>query len=220
VRLHDGSIKPLQQVHAAVVDIDVGRRDLQQCADAVMRLRAEFLFGVGRADEVCFRSVGGDPMPYRAYRRGLRSPAGRASPWSPLAAADDSHAGFRTYLDRVFGIANTASLSRELRSVAQARQVEAGDVYIEAARGGRFGHAVLVIDVAADAAGERLFLIAQSYMPAQDMHVLVNPGERGLSPWYRTTADGSLRTPEWDFPAGALRRFGASCSEPAAAPRH
>ncbi|HKP61900.1 MAG TPA: DUF4846 domain-containing protein [Polyangiales bacterium] len=212
VRLHDGSPKALQNVHAAVIDIDVGKRDLQQCADAVMRLRAEYLFGTGRCEQVCFRSVGGDAMPYEAYRRGLRPPPGRGGPWTPLAAADRSHAGFRGYLDRVFGIANTASLLRELEPVRDARQVEAGDVYIEAARAGRFGHAVLVLDVARDRAGERVFLIAQSYMPAQDMHVLVNLGERGLSPWYRATADGGLRTPEWDFPAGALRRFARTCA--------
>jgi hypothetical protein len=54
-------------------------------------------------------------------------------------------------------------------------------------------------------------LIAQSYMPAQDIHVLVNPAEPRLGPWYRATADGSLVTPEWAFPPGSLTRFGASC---------
>ena len=212
VKLHDGSLKGLQTVHAAVVDIDVGTRDLQQCADAVMRLRAEYLFGAGRGDEVCFRSASGDAMPYEAYRRGLRPPPGRGSPWSPLAAADTSHDGFRKYLDRVFGIANTASLSRELEAVADPRQLQAGDVYIQAATGGRFGHAVLIVDVADDTAGNRVFLIAQSYMPAQDIHVLRNPFDRAIGPWYRAPADGSLRTPEWEFPAHALRRFARSCS--------
>lgn len=35
--LYNGSQKPNQSVHYAVFDIDVGKEDLQQCADAVMR---------------------------------------------------------------------------------------------------------------------------------------------------------------------------------------
>jgi hypothetical protein len=73
------------------------------------------------------------------------------------------------------------------------------------------GHAVLVLDVAENAAGQPVFLIAQSYMPAQDVHVLLNPGEPSLGPWYRAPADDSLETPEWSFPTGSLRRFASSC---------
>lgn len=211
VHLYDGQRKAVQGIHAAVLAIDTGRRDLQQCADAVMRLRAEYLFASGRADEVCFRAVSGDAMPYASYQRGLRPPRGRAAPWTAAAEPDASWTGFRTYLDRVFGIANTASLARELEPVADPRQISAGDVYIEGARAGRFGHAVLVLDVAENAAGERVFLIAQSFMPAQDMHVLRNPNEPELGPWFRAPADGSLETPEWSFPRASLRRFAASC---------
>jgi hypothetical protein len=211
VHLYDGRAKPRQNLHVAVIAIDSGKRDLQQCADAVMRLRAEYLFANGQAEDICFRAVSGDVMPYASYRRGLRPPAGRGAPWTAQASPDSSWTGFRTYLDRVFGIANTASLARELQAVRDPRAITAGDVYIEGARGGRFGHAVLVLDVAENSAGERIFLIAQSYMPAQDMHVLINAGEPKLGPWYRAPADGSLETPEWSFPSGSLRRFASSC---------
>ncbi len=213
VHYYNGALKGRQNVHEAVIDIDVGRRDLQQCADAVMRLRAEYLFSRGRAGEICFRAASGPPLRYRDWRRGLRPPRGRAAPWSRAAAPDSSHRGFRRYLDRVFGIANTASLRRELWPVADPLQVKSGDVFIESARGGVPGHAVLVVDVAENPAGERVMMLLQSYMPAQDMHLLGNLQQPSLSPWYRPRADGSLHSPEWSFPPQSLRRFGASCAQ-------
>src|ERR1700730_2507018 len=44
VYLYNGSLKQNQSAQFAVLDIPVGKEDLQQCADAVMRLKAEFLF--------------------------------------------------------------------------------------------------------------------------------------------------------------------------------
>src|SRR5512138_2665049 len=48
VRLFNGSKKWNQEAHHLVLDIDVGQRDRQQCADAVMRLRAEYLHQAGQ----------------------------------------------------------------------------------------------------------------------------------------------------------------------------
>ena len=78
-----------------------------------------------------------------------------------------------------------------------------GDVFVE---GGFPGHAVIVLDVAENAHGERLFLLAQSYMPAQDMHVLRAPGCQH-KPWYSAAFKGNLETPEWTFERGDLRKF-------------
>jgi hypothetical protein len=68
--------------------------------------------------------------------------------------------------------------------------------------------AITVMDVAVDKkTGKKVFLVAQSYMPAQDIHILQNPNDKDLSPWYSADFGDVLKTPEWDFSKKALRRF-------------
>ena len=185
VRLFDGRPKANQQIHVAVIDIDTGIKDLQQCADAVMRLRAEYLLASGRARDISFNDSKGKPQPFKG------SPS--------------DYAGFRHYLDRVFSFSGTYSLEHEMRPVLPS-EMQIGDVFI---KGGFPGHAVLVVDMALNPAnGEKRFLLLQSYMPAQDMHILKNPKAAGGSPWYPVpTEKDELVTPEWTFPPRSLRRF-------------
>jgi hypothetical protein len=202
VRLFDGRDKPHQDGVFAVVDIDVGATDLQQCADAVIRLRAEYLWAAGCAERVAFDFTSGDAARWSLWRKGQRPVvSGRKVSWQPRSRPDASYASFQRYLRSVFTYAGSASLARELEAVADPSGVRPGDVFIQ---GGFPGHAVLVVDVAQNAQGERRFLIAQSYMPAQDIHVLRNPEERE-SAWYPARTQGTLRTPEWTFDYRDLR---------------
>lgn len=184
VLLHTGAPKWRQDVHAAVVDIDTGPRDLQQCADAIMRLRAEWLWSLGRRSEIAFNDTDGS-------RRRFSSTGG------------SDYASFRKYMDRVFAYAGTYSLERELKPVVAA-DVAIGDVFI---KGGFPGHAVLVADMAVSPAGDKRFLLLQSFMPAQDIHVLRSPSAPDGSPWYSTPVAFPFVTPEWTFPAGSLKRW-------------
>lgn len=213
VQLHTGLNKERQDVHLAVLRFDVGPRDLQQCADAVMRLRAEYLWASARASEICFRFSSGHAARWSDWARGLRPVVrGRHVRFELKAKADASRPTFRRYLDRVFTYAGSASLEKELRPVPAAAPVLPGDVLIQ---GGFPGHAVIVVDVvhATESRGRQKMLLAQSYMPAQDIHVLRNAGQPHTA-WYDvpTSEDAPIRTPEWNFSRSDLKRFGASCS--------
>jgi hypothetical protein len=205
VLLHNGAPKFRQDVHAAVIDIDVGTRDLQQCADACMRLRAEWQYATNRFNEIAFNDTGsGQPIAFSRWAAGERPhPSGRSLAWSRSAAPDAGYASFRRYMDTVFTWCGTHSLERQLAAVPLA-DIAPGDVFI---KGGFPGHAVLVADVAKSATGDTRFLLLQSFMPAQQIHLLKNLQSAEASPWYALDFGERLLTPEWVFPRDSLRRW-------------
>ena len=78
-----------------------------------------------------------------------------------------------------------------------------GDIFIQ---GGFPGHAVIVIDLARDSTCQKLFLLAQGFTPAQDIHILKNDNDADLNPWY-SIPEGRLITPDWTFDKSDLMRF-------------
>ncbi len=197
VHLYNGQLKGRQDVHASVIDMSVGDKDLQQCADAVMRLRAEFLFAADQKDGIAFNFTSGFKAPFARWAKGERIRVkGNACSWVSGGKAGATHDDLLNYLDRVFSYAGTASLSKELKDCSSSSPVQPGDVFIQ---GGHPGHAVIVVDVANDGNGGQVFLLAQSYMPAQEIHVLKNPTDPNLSPWFKLNDGDDLETPEWTF---------------------
>lgn len=204
VHHYDGSLKWSQSPVAAVIDIDVENRDLQQCADAIMRLRAEYLRDQNRPDDIHFNFVSGFNAEYKKWRQGYRIKVnGNKVSWKKEAQPSDDYKSFRRYMTMVFSYASTLSLDKELKPVAK-NDLQIGDVFIQ---GGSPGHAVIVVDVCENkTTGEKRFLLAQSYMPAQDMHVLTNPND-AVSAWYSNNYKEELETAEWTFKAENLKRW-------------
>lgn len=205
VHLFNGELKGRQDVHAAVIDMDTGSKDLQQCADAVMRLRAEYLLAEKKYNDIHFNFTNGFTAEYAKWRAGGRiSIDGNRCRWRETGRSSESYADFRKYMDLVFSYAGTLSLAKELKPV-DVENLRTGDVFIQ---GGSPGHAIIVADVAQNIrTREKIFLLAQSYMPAQEIHILKNPGNEDLSPWYSASFGEILRTPEWTFSAKDLKRF-------------
>jgi hypothetical protein len=146
-----------------------------------------------------------EAVEYSKWRDGYRIVVrGNDAWWVKTAVYSTEHKDFRKYLDTVFAYAGTASLAREMVSVRLA-DMQIGDVFIQ---GGSPGHCVIVVDMAQNPeTGEKIFMLAQSYMPAQDIHILKNPGNAALSPWYSVDFGEVLNTPEWTFQKGDLKRF-------------
>ena len=176
VYLYDGTKKDNQDAQFAVLEISVGKKDLQQCADAVMRLRAEYLASIGRRNEICFIDNAG-----KRY----------------LCPAEAGSAAFERFLEKVYSYCGTISLSRQLKPVPDFKRIQPGDILI---KGGFPGHAVIVMDVAENKSGQKIYMIAQSFMPAQSVHILKNPLRKDISPRYVVDLNSPLiTTPEWSF---------------------
>lgn len=204
VHYFDGQEKSAD-VYDAVVDMDIGTQDLQQCADAVMRLRAEYLYTTKQYDKLHFNLTNGFRADFSKWAEGYRiAVRNNKTAWLKKTGYSDSYKSFRKYLDFVFVYAGTLSLEKELTPTTK-EQMYIGDVFI---KGGSPGHCVIVVDMAENkTTGEKLFMLAQSYMPAQDIQILKNKNNKDISPWYSTRFDDYLRTPEWIFPSDSLRRF-------------
>lgn len=205
VLLYDGRLKSNQNVHVAVIDIDVGDRDLQQCADATMRLWAEYLRSIGQEEKIHFEFTNGFRVDYSKWMEGYRiSVDGNDVSWVKRQEASNSDETFMSYMQMIFAYAGTLSLSNELQSVP-IEEMSIGDIFVQ---GGSPGHAVIVMDMAVNkTTDEKIFLLAQSYMPAQNIHILINPEDEGLSPWYVLDDRSDYVTPEWRFTKSDLRRY-------------
>ena len=80
-----------------------------------------------------------------------------------------------------------------------------GDVFIEAAPNCRqMGHAIKVVDVIENKEGNKKYMLAQSYYPGQEQHVLLNSLTDDV--WYDLN-ENDVVTPEWLFLSTDLKRF-------------
>ncbi len=205
VKMYDGTSKTNYNVYDAVIDLPIGNKDLHQCADAVMRLRAEYLYKFKYYDKISFNFTNGFKAQYKEWMKGKRiSVKGNSVNWVNGGKASTSYSDFWNYLEMVFSYAGTLSLSKQLKSVP-INEMQIGDVLIQ---GGSPGHAVIVVDMAVHTISkQKIYLLAQSYMPAQEIQVLKNPSNELLSPWYALSEVEIIHTPEWQFTKNDLKRF-------------
>lgn len=202
VMTYDGYEAGTTDVAYAVIDTyGPSNENIQQCADAIIRLRAEWLYQNKRYDEIAFHFTNGWLCEYKRWADGerVRVEGNKTSWYKAFNSTDYSYSTFQQYLRMVFYYAGTLSLEKELRP-ASITDIQIGDVFI---KGGSPGHSIIVVDVAlkseGEHKGERCFIVAESYMPAQDIHILknVNKGFENISPWY--FIDEIIRNGEYDY---------------------
>lgn len=186
----DGIEAPNQFKHAAVVNIDAGKNNLQLSANAILRLRAEYLFSKDWLWQINFPTKSGTKVDFRS--------------WVKEKKLSPDHKALIEYLQELFPQTDATTLASMLKPVKDIRDMEPGDIMLKRDQP---EFAVLVLDVVQDpATNARYFLLGTSHYPAQDFYVIINPSTTPITPWY-PQANKESGMPEGVFKAENLMRF-------------
>ncbi len=100
-------------MHYAAIDISTGEKDLQQCADAIVRPQAEYFFATEMYDSIRF------PKESRSFYR-----------FSNFVKGDKTRnrENFMRFMETVFINCGTYSLQQQLKPVTDFSIIQIGDV--------------------------------------------------------------------------------------------
>lgn len=177
---YDGTKKYSRTV-ASVVDQKIGDDNLQQCADTIMRLRAEYLYAIGEYSRICFHFVYGFECSWDKWRAGYRVLQGSTNPhWVKRAKPSNSLSTFHQYLDEVFAHASTLSLAAYDMVKIDPADMQVGDAFV---RPGSPGHSIIIVDMALNPVTQEKYIITMEGMiPAQQPQITAGNDPR-TSPW-------------------------------------
>ena len=202
---YDGSEYGYQSGHVGILEISVPPNGLQQCADALMRIRAEYLWEQDKKDEIGFKFTSGHYCSWTKYAEGYRPKVnGSRVSFHKIASRNTSKENFYKYLNLIYMYAGTQSLFDELPKVNDVSSIEVGDMLIYP---GSPGHVIMVVDKAKGEGGEKLFIFAQGNTPAQSVHIIKNPNDASVSPWYEIELGAYLEIPTYYFNEVKFMRF-------------
>ena len=202
---YDGSPYVYQSGHFGVLELPVPSNGLQQCADALIRLRAEYLWSRDRKTDIGFNFTSGHYCSWIQYAKGYR-PKINGNKVSFLKTADEDHSkdNFYNYLNLIFMYSGTISLYHELPKISKVEDLQIGDMLIYA---GSPGHVIIIVDEIINSDGEKRFIMAQGNTPAQNVHLLKNVMDVSMSPWYEFKMGAYTEIPTYYFEKAEFVRF-------------
>jgi hypothetical protein len=202
---YDGSEYFYQSGHFGVLEVPVPKNGLQQCADALIRLRAEYLWKMNRKEDIGFEFTSGHYCSWKKYSEGFRPKVqGNKVSFHKTTAADASRQNFYQYLNLIYMYSGTLSLYNELSKVISSDQLQVGDMLVHP---GTPGHIAMLVDETKNEQGEKRFILAQGNTPAQSVHLLKNPNDHSINPWYNLSMGGYVEIPGYYFASAKFIRF-------------
>jgi len=146
---YDGSEYYWQKGHIGILDIPVPKNGLQQCADALIRVRSEYLWNNNRKGEIGFNFT---YCSWTKYAEGYRPKIkGNKVSFHKTATQNHSKENFYKYLNLIYMYSGTLSLYNELQKV-NSKDLKIGDMLII---GGTPGYIVMICDEAVNDEGDK-----------------------------------------------------------------
>jgi len=202
---YDGSTYYWQEGHIGILELPVPKNGLQQCADALIRIRSEYLWDKNRKEEIGFNFTSGHYCSWQDYSNGYR-PKIKGNKVSFIKSATPNHTkeNFYKCLNLIYTYSGTLSLYNELSKINLAKEIKIGDMLI---KGGTPGHIVMVCDEVIDTNGNKLYLLFQGNTPAQNVHLVKSLENSDLSPWYSLKLNSEIGVSNYTFYNSEYVRF-------------
>lgn len=207
VKYHHGGNKYNDNIWAAVFDYDIGTGNLHQCADAVIFMRAQYLYTKGLIERLQYTFVSGFKAKYLDYLSyQYKVDGNKVSLVLRNEKLKENQETFKKWLKQIWMYSNTWSIEKFDSYEVGLLDIKPGDFFIRSYPPPQYGHAVKVVDVVSDSRGFKKVMLSQSYMPAQENHILINPLNNGV--WFKISSSTKvIKTPEYTFYSNELRRF-------------
>ncbi len=201
---YDNSEYFAQNWHEAILEVPVPSNGLQQCADALMRIRSEYLWKQDRKDEIGFNFTSGHYCSWSKYAEGFRPKIkGNKVTFHKTAVPNHSKTNFYKYLNLIYMYAGTLSMHSELQKIT-IEDIRIGDMLVKP---GSPGHIEIIVDEIINEQGDKMYLLAQGNTPAQSVCLLKNFDDTTISPWYTFTKNEPVYTPSYNFDQPRFIRF-------------
>ncbi|WP_289045983.1 DUF4846 domain-containing protein [uncultured Olleya sp.] len=202
---YDNSEYYWQKGHIGILEVPVPKNGLQQCADALIRIRSEYLWDTNQKDKIGFNFTSGHYCSWSKYAKGYRPKVnGNKVTFNKTAREDYSKSNFYKYLNLIYMYSGTLSLYNELNAITQIQDLKIGDMLI---LGGSPGHIVMITDEAINSKGQKLFLLFQGNTPAQSVHLVKNLEDMTISPWYDLKMNAIIPVSNYTFYNSKFVRF-------------
>jgi len=163
---------------AAVVDMDIRGRKLEQCMDILLRFYSSYLMETEQRDKILFPLPDGLRLSWKDWADGFR-PQFKGVHFSlrKTSRPDESLQNFNRYLNTIYNATGSQTFFHFYPPVPL-QDIRIGDFIT---RKQRRGHAVLIVDMVENAQGDKQILVGQGDTPACAFYILKN---KNGSPWF------------------------------------